>query len=253
MFFPYRDDNPHTHLPAVTLSLIVANTFIFLVFAFSPDYENIVELFGFTPARFNLLTLFTSIFLHGSIMHLAGNMWFLWLFGDNLEDKFGRTTFLIFYLFSGIVASLIHSIASPEAARSLPCIGASGAISAVMGGYIVLFPKAKVNCVFWFLYRFFFIKLSAFVFLGFWFLEQLFSGAYASISATEIAYGAHIGGFLYGVGMSFLVKKFFLSPQELLLPEQKLATLAKKEESKEIDSAVYEEEKEIKELDDYKE
>ncbi len=205
--FPYFDENPSKTKPYVTFSLIGLNVLAFLLFNFRPDFANITFRYGFIPAKFSFFTMLTSMFLHGSFAHLLGNMWFLWLFGDNIEDKFGRRNFLGFYLLGGMVASFVH-MALSSAVSEVPCIGASGAVSAVMGAYFVLFPRAKIRMMFFFGFMPIRFKLNAFFFLGFWAILQFFSGALASSAqaTTGIAYGAHIGGFLVGILGGFLRK-----------------------------------------------
>ena len=138
MLLPYSDDNPRAHIPAIT----------FVSLGFRPDYQEIVNNYGFIPGDFSFFSLINSMFLHGDFMHLAFNMWFLWLYGDNIEDKLGKTPFLGFYVLGGIFASLVHALTASAQTQNIPCIGASGAISAVMGSYIVLFPRVKVKAIF---------------------------------------------------------------------------------------------------------
>ncbi|MHA3914967.1 rhomboid family intramembrane serine protease [Halovulum sp. GXIMD14793] len=145
-------------------------------------------------------SVLTSMFLHGGFMHLAGNMLFLWIFGDNLEDSFGHIWFLIFYLLSGLGAAAAHIVADPTS--TVPTVGASGAIAGVMGGYLLLFPKARVDVllVLGFFWRL--IALPAWVVLGVWFGLQVFSGAsQVGVGGGGVAYWAHVGGFVAGVAM----------------------------------------------------
>ena len=147
--FPYSDDVPRTRFPIITLLLIAVNVVVFFKFSLRGDYESTVWEYGFIPNDFQFIDLFTSMFLHGGIFHLVFNMWYLWLFGDNLEDRLGRLGFLVFYLLGGAVAFLMHDYTIQGMARSLPCIGASGAISAFMGGIISVFslmPALKCSC-----------------------------------------------------------------------------------------------------------
>jgi hypothetical protein len=149
------------------------------------------------PAVPPLLTLLTCIFLHGGWLHLLGNVWFLYIFGDNVEDRFGHLGYLVFYLGCGIAASLAHMIAN--AGSAVPTIGASGAVAGVMGAYFLLYPRARVLTVipiFFFLYMF---VVPAPVFLGIWFLIQFVQGTVGAGAATGVAWWAHIGGFLAGV------------------------------------------------------
>lgn len=172
------------------------------MFYFSPDYEKIVQHFGLIPLHAQPLTFVTSIFLHGSIFHLLGNMLFLWICGDNVEDRLGHFGFLLFYLAAGIIASLTHI--KMTTMPGIPCIGASGAISGVLGAYVVLFPKSKIK--FWYLFWFYLIfrtgtfTLASVWALGFWFIEQLLLGYLnLSVQSGGVAYWAHIGGFISGL------------------------------------------------------
>ncbi len=143
------------------------------------------------------LGLLTSIFFHGSFMHLLGNMLFLHIYGDNLEDKMGHFWFLIFYLCSGVFANLAQFIADPYS--TIPVIGASGAVAAVMGGYFLLFPKARIDILFIFIIIFKIFPIRAWIVLGIWFVLQLYNGLAVPVSVSGVAYWAHIGGFIFGV------------------------------------------------------
>ena len=139
-FFPLKDDNPTKTTPFVNWAIILVNVIVFVISL--SNLEQFVNVYGFTPAKFSILTVFTSMFLHGGIAHIFGNMWFLFIFGDNVEDKFGHLKYIFFYLLSGIAASLLHFALNINS--SIPSVGASGAISGVLGAYIVLFPNAEV-------------------------------------------------------------------------------------------------------------
>ena len=141
--FPYKDDNVAKSKPYVTYSIIVIAVIAF-VWSLT-DFENIINNYGFTPANFVLVTLFTSMFLHAGIEHLFGNLWYLWIFGDNVEDRFGRVKYILFYLVSGIAATITQYMTDP--ASAIPSIGASGAISGVLGAYLVFFPKVRVKLI----------------------------------------------------------------------------------------------------------
>ena len=200
-FFPYKDENPSRSFPIVTTSLIIVNV---AVFAWSLlDFENVVFTYGFTPVHFSFFTIITSMFLHGGLGHIFGNMWYFWLFGDNVEDRFGKVKFLIFYLAAGIFASFAHFLSDP--ASAIPAIGASGAISGVLGAYAALFPKVKVKTIGPFYQTF---ELPAYVLMGLWFGLQLFSGALdvlGGLGGGGIAFFAHIGGFVFGymIGLAY--------------------------------------------------
>ena len=219
---PLRDTVPSVRFPAVTIGLIVVNAFVFLfelsntrgldaVFyqwgivpcAFTstcPPRLRIPGGFLLLPQHLPYLTILSSMFLHGGWMHIIGNMWFLWIFGDNVEDRMGRAGFLCFYLLSGLAAGVLHIVFNPSS--RVPTVGASGAIAGVMGAYLLLFPKARVLTlvpIFIFLQT---MELPAVFFLGFWFLTNLLSGIgslAAHTGAGGVAWWAHIGGFLVGL------------------------------------------------------
>src|SRR3989338_1175852 len=140
-FLPYADENPTSSTPYLTYMLIGLNVFVFVFSLFNYDY--IISTFGFTPAEFSLLTVFTSMFLHGGIDHIFGNMLFLFIFGDNIEDKFGKAGFIAFYLLAGVAATLAHYITNIGSV--IPAIWASGAISGVLGAYLAFYPHARVH------------------------------------------------------------------------------------------------------------
>ncbi|SLN61842.1 Rhomboid protease GluP [Pseudoruegeria aquimaris] len=202
--FPIRDHNPSQRPPVVTLALIAANVLIFLgywglladPFATAAFYDRWAMRPGEIVSGQDLHTLLTSMFLHGSVMHLAGNMLFLWVFGDNLEDTLGHLRFLLFYLLCGVAAAFAHVLAAP--ASGIPTVGASGAIAGVMGGYLLLYPKARVDVLFIFIVVFKIIPIPAWVVLGVWLGLQLFNGIATDITGGGIAYWAHAGGFAIG-------------------------------------------------------
>jgi membrane associated rhomboid family serine protease len=203
--FPIRDHNPSERTPYVTYALLAANVVVFLLtlpglgdpralYAVYAEYALI-------PARVSAgegqVTFVTSMFLHGGFMHLAGNMLFLWIFGDNLEDQFGHVPFLGFYLATGVAAAGAQYAVDPGS--TIPVVGASGAIAGVMGGYLLLFPKARVDVVVFIAIFFRVFALPAWVMLGFWFGLQVVLGA-ADLGGTGggVAYMAHAGGFAAG-------------------------------------------------------
>jgi len=203
--FPLRDHNPTGKIPYATYLLMVMNIAIFAAYWSSLEDTRVIIAFfdawAFTPALFssgeNSIGLVTSMFLHGGIMHLAGNMLFLWIFGDNMEEQFGSVGFLVFYFACGIAATLAHWMSVPNSA--VPLVGASGAIAGVMGGYLLLFPKAKVDILFIFVIFFRIFSVPAWVMLGVWFGLQLLSGIGSSSSGAGVAYWAHAGGFVIGL------------------------------------------------------
>jgi membrane associated rhomboid family serine protease len=209
--FPLRDDIPSRQFPVVTVILIVTNVIIFLFEVMMGPAANAITLaFGVVPARllsqwrnpFVLLTLISSMYLHGGWAHLLGNMWYLWIFGDNVEDRMGRWRFLIFYTLSGVIASLLQVAAAPRS--TIPMIGASGAIAGVLGAYLLLFPRARVSTLIPVFYFIRIVWLPAVIVLGGWFLMQLLNGL-ASLNVTMqtggVAWWAHIGGFVAGMLM----------------------------------------------------
>lgn len=207
--FPLRDDVPSRQFPLVTVGLVVLNVAIFLVEVMMGSAARVVtETFGIVPARLTtqwqnpavLLTLFTSMYLHGGWAHLIGNMWYLWIFGDNVEDRMGRLRFFIFYTLAGLIAGLLQVFAAPRS--TIPMIGASGAIAGVLGAYLVLYPRARVSTLVPVFYFIRIIWLPAAIVLGGWFLIQLLNGL-ASINVVMqtggVAWWAHIGGFVAGI------------------------------------------------------
>ncbi len=203
--FPIRDHNPSSRTPYVTYGLIILNVAVFLINY--PIMNNAAAMSAFyydwstVPALVmqgeQTHTILTSMFLHAGVLHIAGNMLFLWIFGDNLEDSFGHIGFLLFYLACGVAADIAHIVANP--ASNIPTVGASGAIAGVMGGYLLLFPKARVDVIFFIFVFFKRFTLPAWAMLVFWFGMQIFGGVGADISAGGIAYWAHIGGFIAGL------------------------------------------------------
>ena len=219
---PLRDINPRFSTPWVTIGLIVANVFVFLYqVSLGPQAgEQLVLTLGMVPARLEgaftspnvalgeaFLPLFTSIFLHAGLMHLIGNMWFLWVFGDNIEDRMGHLRYLLFYLVCGAGAGLAHAIFN--LGSRVPTVGASGAISGVLGAYFVIFPRSRVVTLIPLPFLFFTTELPAVVILGYWFLIQILSGlgSLAVPGAGGVAWWAHIGGFLLGAMVAVLVRR----------------------------------------------
>lgn len=198
-FFPYKDENPRERFPFVTISLIIINVLVFIYTL--TNFEFFIESFGFKPALPSIVTIITSMFLHGGIAHIFGNMWYLWLFGDNVEDRLGYGYFIIFYLLSGLAATLLHYLTN--IGSEIPAVGASGAISGVLGAYLVLFPHVKIHVA----GRFGFHQISAAYMIGFWFLLQLFLGGFSLLQAqgTGIAFWAHVGGFVFGYVVMWLL------------------------------------------------
>ncbi|MBP9047871.1 MAG: rhomboid family intramembrane serine protease [Tabrizicola sp.] len=202
--FPIRDHNPSGQTPYVTFTLIAINVLVFLWYFTSLsewDTQRLFLAWGLVPARLmsgeGLETVVTSMFLHAGWMHLGGNMLFLWIFGDNLEEEMGHLGFLIFYLACGAAAGLAQALPDPGALT--PMVGASGAIAGVMGGYLLLFPKARVDVLFIFIIFFRIFAIPAWIVLGIWLALQIFSGVATPTDAGGVAYWAHVGGFVAGL------------------------------------------------------
>lgn len=217
---PIRDTVPGRRTPVITWLLIFVNSAVFLYELTLPPaaLNSLVRTFGIVPATifghgaafhtYNLYPLFTSMFLHAGWGHLLGNMWILWIFGDNVEDRMGPGRFLVFYILTGLIAALAHTLLS--ASSTIPTVGASGAIAGVLGAYFVLYPRATVIVLvpvfFWPL----FFELPALVYLFAWFLFQLIGGAAtAATNVGGVAWWAHIGGFGAGV----VLHKLFILPR----------------------------------------
>lgn len=201
MFLPYRDDNPSERVPYVTLSLLIANVVVYIWMYASGEYESIIREYGFYPAHPQLLNSIASMFMHAGLLHLVGNLWFLWLFGDNVEDRLGHFLFIPFYFGTGLMGDLIHCYFVSGETASIPSVGASGAISGVLGAYLVFYPWAKIN-VFYILSFFLHgvMQIPALFFILFWFLGQLAMALLTYQDGTAgIAYGAHLGGFALGL------------------------------------------------------
>ena len=219
MFLPIGDDNPHTKTPIVNYTLLGLCVMVFLwQFSLPEQAGNVaVYMFGLIPGDLlgtvrpemarppALLTMFTSMFLHGGWMHLLGNMGYLWIFGDNIEASLGHVRYLLFYLLCGVAAALAQVIAAPGS--DVPMIGASGAISGVLGAYLVLHPRANIRVFVWIIIYFSVWNLPAFIVLGFWFGGQLLSSMNVDPGQPGIAFMAHIGGFVAGAVFVFFFKK----------------------------------------------
>ena len=208
---PIRDVIPSRTIPVVTIAIIALNTFAFLYqLALGPSVEQFVLYWGLVPAAFSWLTVVTSMFLHGGFLHFGGNMLYLWIFGDNVEDRMGHGRFVVFYLLCGATAALTQTVTDPESV--IPMVGASGAIAGVMGAYFVLYPQSRILTL---VPIFFFIQLievPAIFFLGLWFLIQFLSGVGSVATAAGqpgggIAFWAHIAGFATGIATVALFRR----------------------------------------------
>ncbi len=223
---PLRDANPTQRTPIVTIGLIVACVVVFAfqlgemarggedaLGAFVTEWgivpaELVAALRAGAYASLEAATLLTSQFLHGSLLHIGGNMLYLWIFGNNIEDRFGRLRFLAFYLVGGVVAGLTQVAIDPDS--RIPTIGASGAIAAILGAYLVLFPRARVTTAIFLVFFFQLIEVPAVLVLAIWFILQLVDGI-GSLTATSatsggVAFFAHIGGFVFGAAVALVVR-----------------------------------------------
>jgi len=217
---PIRDTVPRQNPPIATWLLILANSVVFLFELTMPQplLEQLFHLFGIVPARFthpdwaqwigfpldSYWPFLTSMFLHGGWLHVIGNMWTLWIFGDNVEDRMGPARFVIFYLLCGLAAGIVHCLTNPES--TLPTVGASGAIAGVLGAYFLLFPFSRVIVLVPIFFFPFFFELPAVTYLGFWALSQFFSGVLTLAdgrSVGGVAWWAHVGGFTTGILLQF--------------------------------------------------
>jgi membrane associated rhomboid family serine protease len=208
---PLRDVIPSRSTPYITVTLIALNAVAWLYeLTLSGDLLPVfLQLYGVVPADFSAPTLVSSMFLHGSWTHFIGNMWYLWIFGDNVEDLVGHGRFIAFYLLCGIIAALGHVAMDPSSA--LPTIGASGAIAGVMGAYFVLYPHSRVLTLIPLLFYVEIVELPAVFLLGFWFVLQLFSAGAIAVTANVasggIAFVAHVVGFVAGLAGVFVFRK----------------------------------------------
>jgi membrane associated rhomboid family serine protease len=224
--FPLRDNIPTENFPFVTVALILVNAFVYFFlqdgFWSLPDNgaggDWPVALYAAIPCEFTgespcqtapggpatILTAFTSMFMHGSLLHLGGNMLFLWIFGNNVEDSMGPLRFIVFYLLAGLAADAAHIIPTiPLSGADVPTLGASGAVAGILGGYLLLFPRAKVVTVIFIIFFFTILELPAILFLGIWILQQAILAYFDLLQPAGdgggVAYFAHIGGFVFGL------------------------------------------------------
>jgi membrane associated rhomboid family serine protease len=218
---PLKDDIPSYRKPLISTGLIILNILVYLYQLIQGRYfEQFIVKYGTIPYEIMHgqeltpelaapipLTLFTAMFLHGGLFHLGGNMLYLWIFGDNVEDKLGHLRFLIFYFLSGMAASLAHVITSPGS--QIPMVGASGAIAGVLGAYLIRFPQARIQTLIFFGFFVRAVRIPALFVLGFWFILQLLYGL-PSLGAQGggVAWFAHIGGFLAGILLFKVMRKY---------------------------------------------
>jgi membrane associated rhomboid family serine protease len=218
---PLADHNPRRTTPVVNIILVVVNVLIFFwEVSLGPQLEPALFHVAFVPARFwnlpgallpNVITMFVSMFLHGGWLHLGGNMLYLWIFGDNVEDRVGHGRFLVFYLLCGVAAALAQTFAAP--ASLVPMVGASGAIAGVMGAYFVLYPKSRIVTLVTLVFFFQVVEVPAIAFLGIWFVMQFLSGVGSIVSTASgdpgggVAFWAHVAGFAAGAGGIFVFRR----------------------------------------------
>lgn len=204
--FPVRDHNPSDKFPLLVVTLVIVNTLIFLLEIATPNFETFIGTYALTPALVSfsdissLYPFITSMYLHGGFLHLASNMWFLWIFGDNIEASLGHLGFFFFYTISGVGAAFLQYLISPSS--NIPMLGASGAIAGILGAYLVFFPKAKIDTYIvsfgGFLHQ---VQMPAYFMLIYWFVIQLFAGATTIVKTAStggVAWWAHVGGFAVG-------------------------------------------------------
>jgi len=214
MFIPLKDDNPTLKFPYITIFLIVINVIVFIYqFSLGIGAERFIFRMGAVPYEIThftdrppyspfpvQLSIFTSMFIHGDILHLLGNMLYLWIFGNNIEDSVGHFRFVIFYLLCGTAASFTHIILNINSL--IPMVGASGAIAGILGAYLMLYPRARVLVLIWLLFFIRTVWIPSIIVLGLWFILQIYS---AGLEGSGVAWFAHIGGFAAG----FILIKFF--------------------------------------------
>lgn len=238
---PIRDTIPSKNYPVVNSTLIGVNLVVFLIQVSSfqshgIELERFIYTYGLVPARFSipyisshftltqqLFSLISFMFLHGGFMHILGNLWTLYIFGDNVEDRLGSFYYLVFYLLCGLVSGLFHLLLNYHS--TVPTIGASGAIAGVMGAYFILYPNSKILTLIPIIIIPWFVEIPAVFFLGFWFLMQVFNAASSSAMAGGIAWWAHVGGFVFGI---VSLKFFNVLPESRIVETLKSASLKRK-------------------------
>jgi membrane associated rhomboid family serine protease len=207
---PYKDDNPTATFPYFTIAFIALNTLVFFwqvvapgglmegVFSYGAVPIAILNFESHQPVH-PVVTIFTAMFMHGGVLHLAGNMLYLWIFGNNIEDMLGHFRFVVFYVLGGVVAAYAHALSSPDSI--IPMVGASGAVAAILGAYLLLFPRASVYTIIFLGFFVQVVRLPALIVIGFWAIIQFVNGIIEKdvMAGGGVAWFAHIGGFLFGV------------------------------------------------------
>jgi len=209
--FPLSDSIRPQKFPLVTYIVIVLNILVFIAELFAQDTNLFIQNYALTPSHINifqpysLLPFVTSIFLHGGFFHIASNMYFLWIFSDAVEERAGKLRFILIFLVAGVVGNLVQYLLSPSS--TIPMLGASGAVSGVLGAYFVFFPKARIKSLLLFFFVLTVTEIPSVLYIGYWFIVQLFSGfaSFADFEGGGIAFWAHVGGYAAGY---YLAKKF---------------------------------------------
>lgn len=210
--FPISDSAKTKGFPIFNILIILLNIYVFYLMLVSPNLDQFIFNYAFIPSRVNftdpstLVPFLTSMFLHGGFLHIISNMWFLWIFGDNVEEYIGHIKYAAFYLVAGVAGSALQYLLNTSS--DIPSLGASGAVSGILGAYYVLFPHSRVKTLIFIFLFFTVIEIPAVIYLFYWFFLQLFSGV-ASLNATQaggIAFWAHIGGFLTGILFAKMIK-----------------------------------------------
>jgi membrane associated rhomboid family serine protease len=207
---PFKDDNPTRIAPVITILILALNITVFVMqLTSSSGAERVVYAYGAIPHNIlsfsshqpipAVLTIFTAMFMHGGFLHLAGNMLYLWIFANNIEDQLGHVRFIFFYLFCGVVSAYSYALTAPGS--NVPMIGASGAISGVLGAYLLLFPRARVHTIVFFGFFIQIVRIPALIVIGFWAIIQVVSGllSHGMVGQGGVAWFAHVGGFLAGL------------------------------------------------------
>lgn len=215
MIIPVGDVNPRRSIPFVNYLLIGINTAVFFSYAFRPEaqYAQVLNTYGLVPGRWQVSTIFTSMFLHADLLHLLGNMLFLWIAGDNVEDRLGHLAYLVFYLSSGVAGAVAHILTVRGTMAGIPTVGASGAISGVMGAYLVFFPSSKIRFALWLVLFVRFFTLPSWGAIGLWVASQVLMARHQldglqTGEAQAVAVLAHLGGFAFGLLSAVLWRLF---------------------------------------------
>lgn len=213
MLVPLTDEDQPPEMPFVTIGLIALNIVLYFVLSGRDDYGELVKTYGYVAAHETMWSPLTALFLHASVLHVVGNMLYLWVVGSSLEFELGHLSFLLFFLACGSFGNFAHGKLIAHAMRTTPCIGASGAIAGLMGAYLLLFPRNRIRLFYWlFIVRGTFV-VAAFIPIALWFVVQFMEGSHVG-QTTQVAYGAHVGGFLVGaLAATILVMMELVTPR----------------------------------------